>query len=50
MGSRLRILDDTAAIVAGLADALAPGDQVVIMSNGGFDDIHDRLLAALRVS
>ncbi len=47
LGSRLRVHDNTAAIVAGLAEALAPGDQVVIMSNGGFDGIHDRLLSAL---
>jgi UDP-N-acetylmuramate: L-alanyl-gamma-D-glutamyl-meso-diaminopimelate ligase len=24
-----------------------PGDLVVVMSNGGFDDIHRRLLGAL---
>jgi UDP-N-acetylmuramate: L-alanyl-gamma-D-glutamyl-meso-diaminopimelate ligase len=27
-----------------------PGDVVVIMSNGGFDNIHRRLLARLRES
>jgi UDP-N-acetylmuramate: L-alanyl-gamma-D-glutamyl-meso-diaminopimelate ligase len=31
-----------------LAAGTAPGDVVLIMSNGGFDNIHERLLAALR--
>lgn len=31
-----------------LVDTLQPGDVAVIMSNGGFDNIHDRLLQALR--
>jgi UDP-N-acetylmuramate: L-alanyl-gamma-D-glutamyl-meso-diaminopimelate ligase len=26
---------------------VAPGDQVLIMSNGGFEQIHQRLLDAL---
>jgi len=37
--------------VTGLIDALVgelrPGDQVLVMSNGGFGQIHPRLLAAL---
>ena len=34
-------------IVAFLAPRLEPGDTVAVMSNGGFDGIHDKLLAAL---
>ena len=34
-------------IVATLATALSPGDVVCIMSSGGFDGIHTKLLAAL---
>jgi UDP-N-acetylmuramate: L-alanyl-gamma-D-glutamyl-meso-diaminopimelate ligase len=34
-------------IVTHLAGAARPGDVVVIMSNGGFDGIHQKLLAAL---
>jgi len=30
-----------------VAAAARAGDQVVVMSNGGFGGIHDRLLAAL---
>jgi UDP-N-acetylmuramate: L-alanyl-gamma-D-glutamyl-meso-diaminopimelate ligase len=35
------------AIVEHVAAAVRPGDVVVIMSNGGFDGIHEKLLAAL---
>jgi UDP-N-acetylmuramate: L-alanyl-gamma-D-glutamyl-meso-diaminopimelate ligase len=34
-------------IVEVLAPRLRPGDTVAVMSNGGFDRIHDKLLAAL---
>ncbi len=35
------------AIVARIAPRLWPGDKVVIMSNGGFDNIHQKLLRAI---
>jgi len=35
------------AIVARLARELGPGDRVVVLSNGGFGGIHERLLEAL---
>ncbi len=35
------------AIVARIVPRLLPGDQVVIMSNGGFDGIHQKLLKAI---
>jgi UDP-N-acetylmuramate: L-alanyl-gamma-D-glutamyl-meso-diaminopimelate ligase len=41
-------LDGADAIVAHLAPVLAEGDVVAVMSNGGFDRIHEKLLAALR--
>jgi UDP-N-acetylmuramate: L-alanyl-gamma-D-glutamyl-meso-diaminopimelate ligase len=34
-------------IVAAVAREARPGDLVVVMSNGGFDDIHQKLLTAL---
>jgi UDP-N-acetylmuramate: L-alanyl-gamma-D-glutamyl-meso-diaminopimelate ligase len=34
-------------IVAGIANARRPGDLVVLMSNGGFGGIHQKLLQAL---
>ena len=40
----LSTIDD---LVAATADAVGPGDTVVIMSNGGFNQFHERLLAFL---
>jgi UDP-N-acetylmuramate: L-alanyl-gamma-D-glutamyl-meso-diaminopimelate ligase len=36
------------ALVKGLADDSRPGDHIVVMSNGGFGGLHEKLLAALR--
>jgi UDP-N-acetylmuramate: L-alanyl-gamma-D-glutamyl-meso-diaminopimelate ligase len=38
---------DTDAIIAFVASMAQAGDIILIMSNGGFDNIHDRLLNAL---
>jgi UDP-N-acetylmuramate: L-alanyl-gamma-D-glutamyl-meso-diaminopimelate ligase len=43
-------LDGADAIVAHLAPQLREGDVVAVMSNGGFDRIHEKLLAALGAS
>jgi UDP-N-acetylmuramate: L-alanyl-gamma-D-glutamyl-meso-diaminopimelate ligase len=37
----------TEAIIDFLVEAAMPGDIILIMSNGGFDNIHDRLLDSL---
>jgi UDP-N-acetylmuramate: L-alanyl-gamma-D-glutamyl-meso-diaminopimelate ligase len=47
MGARAAVLDSVAAIVERVAAESAPGDQVLVMSNGGFGDIHRKLLDAL---
>ncbi|GBC62036.1 UDP-N-acetylmuramate:L-alanyl-gamma-D-glutamyl-m eso-diaminopimelate ligase [Desulfonema ishimotonii] len=39
--------DDTDGIIAFLTGEARPGDVVLVMSNGGFDNIHERLLDAL---
>jgi UDP-N-acetylmuramate: L-alanyl-gamma-D-glutamyl-meso-diaminopimelate ligase len=39
--------DDTESIIHFLAKTVKSGDLVLIMSNGGFDNIHQRLLDAL---
>ena len=41
---------DAAAIVKRLVPILQPNDIVTVFSNGGFDGIHEKLLAALRAS
>ena len=38
---------DTESIIDFLVDGARPGDLVLIMSNGGFDNIHQRLLESL---
>ncbi|MDH4224568.1 MAG: Mur ligase family protein [Deltaproteobacteria bacterium] len=46
-GPDARAFADTDAILAELVKQAKPGDTVLIMSNGGFDNIHARLLEAL---
>jgi len=48
MGAQAVVADSVDGLVAEVAKAAKPGDQVLVMSNGGFGDIHDKLLAALR--
>jgi len=38
---------DTDALLAALLKELRPGDLCLVMSNGGFDNLHQRLLEAL---
>jgi len=40
--------DDLARLTAALVAEARPGDQLVLMSNGSFGGLHDRLLGALR--
>ena len=47
MGEKAVVEDDLARLVARIASAAQAGDQILVMSNGGFGGIHDKLLAAL---
>ncbi|MCP2041065.1 UDP-N-acetylmuramate: L-alanyl-gamma-D-glutamyl-meso-diaminopimelate ligase [Neisseria sp. HSC-16F19] len=47
LGDKLTIGREFAAFVAAIAEEAQAGDQVLVMSNGGFGGIHDKLLAAL---
>ena len=47
LGDRASSYDDLDALVAAVAQAARPGDQVLVMSNGGFGGIHGKLLTAL---
>ena len=47
-GRAARTFDSTAEIVEYVASQAAPGDHIVVMSNGGFDGIHGKLLGALQ--
>jgi UDP-N-acetylmuramate: L-alanyl-gamma-D-glutamyl-meso-diaminopimelate ligase len=48
LAGRARSFTSVEAIVDALAGETRPDDHVVIMSNGGFDGIHNKLLARLR--
>jgi len=47
LGERAAVFDDLAALVGAVACAARPGDQVLVMSNGGFGGVHGKLLDAL---
>ena len=47
LGLRAQVLPDVDAVVAAVARDAREGDQVLVMSNGGFGGIHGKLLAAL---
>ncbi|MDH4261074.1 MAG: Mur ligase family protein, partial [Gammaproteobacteria bacterium] len=44
------VASDLALLVAALAVELKAGDEVLVMSNGGFGGLHDKLLQALRAT
>ncbi|MBW2195395.1 MAG: hypothetical protein JRF37_07435 [Deltaproteobacteria bacterium] len=46
-GKKAYYFDDTEAIINYIIDNARPGDVLLIMSNGGFDNIHERLLELL---
>ena len=47
LGVRARSFEQLDALVAAVAGAALPGDQIVVMSNGGFGGVHQKLLQAL---
>ncbi len=48
LGARGRFATSVGDLVRELSDAARPGDHILIMSNGGFEGLHDKLLRALR--
>ncbi|MGH8662453.1 MAG: UDP-N-acetylmuramate:L-alanyl-gamma-D-glutamyl-meso-diaminopimelate ligase, partial [Burkholderiales bacterium] len=47
LGARAEAHADFDRLLAAVAESARPGDHVVIMSNGGFNGIHEKLLARL---
>jgi len=45
--SKVKLFDDTQAIIDYVSEEAKGGDTILIMSNGGFDNIHQRLLQQL---
>lgn len=44
---KARVIGGAVAIASQVADAAKPGDVVLVMSNGGFDSVHEKILQAL---
>lgn len=47
LGDKARAFDDLDGLVAAVTAVARPGDHVLVMSNGGFGGVHEKLLAAL---
>jgi UDP-N-acetylmuramate: L-alanyl-gamma-D-glutamyl-meso-diaminopimelate ligase len=47
MGSKASAYDDIDVMVQAIVAAARPGDHIVVMSNGGFGGVHQKLLEAL---
>jgi UDP-N-acetylmuramate: L-alanyl-gamma-D-glutamyl-meso-diaminopimelate ligase len=47
LGERAAAFDEIAALVDAVRVAARPGDHVLVMSNGGFGGVHQKLLDAL---
>ncbi|MES9847128.1 MAG: UDP-N-acetylmuramate:L-alanyl-gamma-D-glutamyl-meso-diaminopimelate ligase, partial [Candidatus Thiodiazotropha sp.] len=50
LGDRAELFSDTASMVSLAVETARPGDHILVMSNGGFEAIHRRLLDALKTS
>jgi UDP-N-acetylmuramate: L-alanyl-gamma-D-glutamyl-meso-diaminopimelate ligase len=48
LGDKARAFDDIDTLVAAIVASAQPGDQILVMSNGGFGGIHQKLLDKLR--
>jgi UDP-N-acetylmuramate: L-alanyl-gamma-D-glutamyl-meso-diaminopimelate ligase len=47
LGARVQVFDTVQAIVDSVGEQALRGDHVIVMSNGGFENIHQRLLDRL---
>lgn len=50
LGARMQAHHDPEALVRAIVQVAQPGDHIVVMSNGGFADVHSRILEALAAS
>ena len=50
LGEKVRTSDDIDALIAMIKKSAKPGDQVLIMSNGGFGGIHVKLIERLKMA
>lgn len=50
LGERAAAFSDIEALVSAVSQAAQPGDHILVMSNGGFGGVHERILAALEAA
>lgn len=50
LGTRMQAHHDIQSLITAVTQAARPGDHIVVMSNGGFADVHRQLLQALAAS
>lgn len=50
LGAKARAFDALPALVEAVAAAARPGDTVLVMSNGGFGGVHQKLLDAVQAA
>jgi UDP-N-acetylmuramate: L-alanyl-gamma-D-glutamyl-meso-diaminopimelate ligase len=48
MQSKAQTFDDLSQLVQAVSRLAQPGDQILVMSNGGFGGVHQQLLQALQ--
>ena len=48
LGSKAVVEEDLGALIGKIAAAARPGDHILVMSNGGFGGIHEKLLKQLQ--
>jgi UDP-N-acetylmuramate: L-alanyl-gamma-D-glutamyl-meso-diaminopimelate ligase len=46
--TKASVYEDLNALVTAIVNAAKPGDHILVMSNGGFGGIHQKLLDALQ--
>ena len=47
LGARAAVYNDLPALVQAVAAEARPGEHILVMSNGGFGGVHQKLLAKL---
>jgi UDP-N-acetylmuramate: L-alanyl-gamma-D-glutamyl-meso-diaminopimelate ligase len=47
MGSKAVVEEDLGVLIEKITAAARPGDHILVMSNGGFGGIHEKLLKRL---
>jgi UDP-N-acetylmuramate: L-alanyl-gamma-D-glutamyl-meso-diaminopimelate ligase len=47
LGSKALVKDDLHELIEAIAGAVKSGDHILVMSNGGFGGIHEKLLKRL---